>query len=330
MTTENAERSHPIQVVSRYTGLSPELIRAWEKRYGVVKPARTKSGRRLYSDADIEHLSLVRKVTQFGRRISEVAALPVEKLVEISNRDETAAALAAAHKQDRLNTGKIMEYFDRCTTAVVRFDAHELQTVLRYATEELDVVFLLEDLLTPLQLHVVEECHQGELLDCHHSMFNEIIRGYLISLGTRKKPTAKSLVVCSMIQDPTLTGAKVAAVANHYGWNPIYLGESVGCNEIINAIALSPAHVVAISFDDSRENTLIPNEMKRLVSTLPHHTRLIVNAPDASGYSSVLGSNDAMHVKNFGELRLGLERLETDNPPEKVTSEMMAHFLRRS
>lgn len=330
MIAENTERSHPIQVVSRYTGLSPELIRAWEKRYGVVKPARTKSGRRLYSDADIEHLSLVRKVTQFGRRISEVAVLPVEKLVEISNRDEKAAALAATHRQDRLTTGKVMEYFDRCTATVVRFDANGLQTVLQYATEELDIIFLLEDLLTPLQRHVAEECREGELLDCHHSMFNEMIRSYLISLGTRKKTTAKSLVVCSMVQDPMLTGAKVAAVANHYGWNPIYLGESVGCNEIINAVTSSSAHVAAISFDDSRENTLIPNEMKRLASTLPHHTRLIVNAPNASGYSSVLGSSDAMHVKNFGELRLGLERLEADTPAEKATSQMMAHFLRRS
>ena len=330
MVTENTERSHPIQVVARYTGLSPELIRAWEKRYGVVKPARTKSGRRLYSDADIEHLSLIRKVTRFGRRISEVATLPVEELVEISNRDESAAAFAAAQKQDRLNTGKIMEYFDRCTTAVVKFDAHELQATLHHATEELDVIFLLEDLLTPLQHHVAEECREGELLDCHHSMFNETIRGYLIALGTRNKAAAKSLVVCSMIQDPMLTGAKVAAVANHYGWNPIYLGESIGCNEIINAVASSSAHVVAISFDDSRENTLIPNEMKRLVSALSYRSRLIVNAPDASGYSSVLSSSDAIHVKNPGELRLGLERLESESPPEKATSEMMAHFLRRS
>ena len=330
MATENTEKNHPIQVVARYTGLNPELIRAWEKRYRLVKPARTKSGRRLYSDADIEYLSLLRKVTRFGRRISEVANLPIEKLTEISGRDEDAKALASTHRQDRLNTGKVMEYFDRCTAAIVKFDTHELQTALQFATEELDVIFLLEDLLSPLQKYVAEECREGELLNCHHTMFTEITRSYLIALSTKNNVASRSLVSCSMIQDPMLTAAKVASVANHYGWNTIYLGESIGCIEIVNAINSSEAHVVALSFDDSREKMLIPNEMKRLASMLPYHTQLIVNAPDTSGYLSVLGSDEAVHVKSFGELRLGLERLETSKAAEKTTSEMMAHFLGRS
>ena len=44
-----------MQVVTRRTGLSADLLRAWEKRYEVVKPARSPSGRRLYSDADVEY-----------------------------------------------------------------------------------------------------------------------------------------------------------------------------------------------------------------------------------------------------------------------------------
>lgn len=331
MDTESTEKSHPIQVVSRYTGLSTELIRAWEKRYQVVNPVRTKSGRRLYSDRDIEHLALLRKVTRFGRRISEVANLSIEKLAEVSSRDEDTAALAQGREQDRLNTGKVMEYFDRCTAAVVKLDAQELLTVLQYATEELDVIFLLEDLLSPLQHYVAEECREGELLDCNYSMLVGVISGYLTFLGTRSRTATKSIVTCSMIQDPMLTAAKTAAVANHYGWKPIYLGENVGCNQIFNAINSSTAYAAIISFDDSRENMLIPNEMKRLVSILPYHTQLVINAPDTSGYSSILsGNNDVTHVQSFGELRLELERL-ADNPvAEKATSDMVAHFLRRS
>lgn len=52
---------HPIQVVTRSTGLSSDRIRAWEKRYRVVRPARSGANRRLYSDADVQRLSLLPK-----------------------------------------------------------------------------------------------------------------------------------------------------------------------------------------------------------------------------------------------------------------------------
>ena len=86
-------KRHPIRVVARRTGLSPELLRVWEKRYGAVEPGRTKTGRRVYSDKDIERLSLIRKVTLSGRRVGEVSALPIEALEALSHEDEKSAAM---------------------------------------------------------------------------------------------------------------------------------------------------------------------------------------------------------------------------------------------
>ncbi len=71
-----ASHGHPIPVVARRTGLSADVIRAWEKRYAVVTPARTAAGRRLYSDADVERLALVARATLTGRTVGQVAALP--------------------------------------------------------------------------------------------------------------------------------------------------------------------------------------------------------------------------------------------------------------
>src|SRR5678810_782943 len=74
---------HPIQIVTRRTGLSADVLRVWEKRYAVVTPVRSSSGRRLYSDADIERLRLLVQATRTGRTIGQVAALPTEALVEL-------------------------------------------------------------------------------------------------------------------------------------------------------------------------------------------------------------------------------------------------------
>jgi MerR family transcriptional regulator, light-induced transcriptional regulator len=64
---------HPIGVVARRTGVSLHVLRAWERRYGVVEPVRTEGGQRLYSDADVARLRLLRQVTEAGRNISQVA-----------------------------------------------------------------------------------------------------------------------------------------------------------------------------------------------------------------------------------------------------------------
>ena len=75
---------HTIQSVAEKTGLTPDVIRVWERRYNVVAPERTPSNQRLYTDADIERLNLLRRVTEQGRRISAVATLSNDELRDIT------------------------------------------------------------------------------------------------------------------------------------------------------------------------------------------------------------------------------------------------------
>jgi len=78
MTTHpKAEKQrHPMRIVVLRTGLTPDLLRVWEKRYGVVSPIRSDGGQRLYSDEDVERLSLLTRAVDGGRAISEMAKLP--------------------------------------------------------------------------------------------------------------------------------------------------------------------------------------------------------------------------------------------------------------
>jgi DNA-binding transcriptional MerR regulator len=71
---------HSIKAVSRRTGLSPHVIRIWEKRYGAVEPRRTSTNRRLYSDAEIERLNSLRLATAAGHSIGNIATLPLRQL----------------------------------------------------------------------------------------------------------------------------------------------------------------------------------------------------------------------------------------------------------
>ncbi len=78
--SEALELTYPLKAAARLTGLSPELIRAWERRYGVVTPIRTPGGTRRYRATDLEHLILVKAAVDRGHRIGEVARLDPAEL----------------------------------------------------------------------------------------------------------------------------------------------------------------------------------------------------------------------------------------------------------
>lgn len=71
---------YTIKNVSMITGIGVHTLRAWEKRHSVVTPARSSSGRRFYSDEDIEKLKLIRILNKTGEQISSIAKLSYEQL----------------------------------------------------------------------------------------------------------------------------------------------------------------------------------------------------------------------------------------------------------
>lgn len=73
---------YTIKNVSMITGIGVHTLRAWEKRYSVVNPSRSPSGRRFYSDEDIEKLKLITTLNKTGEQISSIAKLTDEQLRE--------------------------------------------------------------------------------------------------------------------------------------------------------------------------------------------------------------------------------------------------------
>src|SRR5512134_238210 len=80
MTTPDTVARHPVRLVAARTGLTPHVLRAWERRHKVVDPARTEGGQRLYSDLDIVRLRLLHRLTESGYPIGRIAALPLTEL----------------------------------------------------------------------------------------------------------------------------------------------------------------------------------------------------------------------------------------------------------
>ena len=156
MNNGNGEKPrHPIRVVSRRTGLTPALLRAWEKRYGVVTPSRTEGGQRLYSDKDVHRLSLLHRVVEEGRSISQVAPLSVEELEALVQEDQAERVVPPTPQPlENVSVGGILEEAER---AVKAMDPRTLERVLTRGAMALPVPTLIDDVLLPLLSGIGEE-----------------------------------------------------------------------------------------------------------------------------------------------------------------------------
>lgn len=77
------QRSFSIQFVSKVTGINAHTIRAWEKRYKAVVPSRSESGKRIYSQEEVDRLKKLHELVKLGNAISDVAKLNDEELDQL-------------------------------------------------------------------------------------------------------------------------------------------------------------------------------------------------------------------------------------------------------
>ena len=81
--TQPDEGIYPIRDVSRLTGVNPVTLRAWQRRYGLVQPARTDKGHRLYSEQDIRQIGEILSWLERGVSIGQVKGLLSEPQTQL-------------------------------------------------------------------------------------------------------------------------------------------------------------------------------------------------------------------------------------------------------
>ena len=129
----------PIGRVSEKTGVNSVTLRAWERRYGLIKPQRTPKGHRLYSQADVELINNIVNSLQQGLTISRIS----ERYVSAGD---------SIHE----STGQDLwiEYRQRFITAITRFDEALLDACYNEAMSLYPVEVVTEKLIEPLLLEL--------------------------------------------------------------------------------------------------------------------------------------------------------------------------------
>jgi methylmalonyl-CoA mutase cobalamin-binding subunit len=319
MTTRSSSKpqphQHPMRVVTRRTGLSADLLRAWERRYEVVQPSRSESGRRLYSDADIERLGLLYRATLAGRGIGQLARLSTPELAALVRRD--ADADRSGNGAQRLQpvappAHPRADYLGDSFRAIERLDAVALEAVLRRAVVALPADAFLDALVVPLLEGVGTRWREGTLRPVHGHLASAVLRRVLdrVIETAASVGAAPNLVVATPAGQLHEFGALLAAAtAAAEGWRVTYLGASLPAEDIAAAAAQTRARAVALSIVYPAGDRAVGHELRRLGSLLPKDATLVVGGAASPSYRAVLEEIGATAVGDLADFRTQLRVL---------------------
>jgi methanogenic corrinoid protein MtbC1 len=275
----------------------------WEKRYGVVRPDRTDTNRRLYSEEEVERLALLRCATQAGHNISQLVQLPNERLAELAKASSTPLADAPA--------SGIADLIKSSTAAVRALNTRAFEEVLERGAVALGQHGLLERVVGPLAQEIGDLWRDGTITAAHEHFASAIIRNFLVS---NYKPFAYTKEMPGLIvatpagQLHELGAVIVAAAANDLGWRVVYLGTSLPAAEIAGAALQHEARAVALSIVYPEDDSSLELELRTLRRFLPS-TGILVGGRAAGAYAAILKAIDAILPEDLNAIYHHLDNL---------------------
>jgi MerR family transcriptional regulator, light-induced transcriptional regulator len=234
---------YPVRVVAARTGLSPHVLRAWERRYQVVVPTRSEGGQRLYSGLDIERLRKLRRLVDAGHAISRLAGLSREQLDQVNGAEPQAAEEGGQADEAEARV-------EEALGAAARFDAARFEAVLERAAVSYGMPTFIDQIAAPTLERIGHGWADGSVSVAQEHMTSAVFRrilGWLLRVYEVHGP-APRIVVATPPRQAHELGALLAAVsAAAEGWKVTYLGPDLPVAELVRAAEEIRADAVALS-----------------------------------------------------------------------------------
>ncbi|HLY48694.1 MAG TPA: MerR family transcriptional regulator [Solirubrobacteraceae bacterium] len=230
-----AEGPHRIGEFSRRVGVSPELLRAWEQRYGLLRPVRSAGGFRLYGEEDARRVARMRRALEEGLSAAEAARRSLETL------DSGAASM-----------GLVEAARSRLLAAAERYDEVGIQAVLDEAIAVFGLEALVRDLILPTLFELGRRWKDGEVEVSQEHFASNLIRGRLLALarlwGRGAGPMA--LLACAPGEQHDISLIMFGLLLRSYGWRVLFLGTDTPLLTLEDtATTTAPAVIVLVTFD---------------------------------------------------------------------------------
>ncbi|RKH85095.1 MerR family transcriptional regulator [Corallococcus sp. AB045] len=281
-----AERTYRIHIAAELSGVRVELIRAWERRYGVLEPERTPAGYRVYTDRDVALLKRLKALTDEGVAISEAAKLVPQLRAEL----DVVAPPSAESPQARTGSGSQPETWRAVVLAAA--EAYDQPRVVRILDEVLTALPPLkafEDVLVPVQREVGDRWHAGTLTVAQEHLVTQVVRERLVSLlhGAPRGGRKHAVLACFPEEEHEIGLLGAALRLRHTGVRVTLLGQRVPAEGLGETVARAKPDVVGLSAVTNRGATVFEDVLTRIQAALPKGLPLWVGGPAAQAHADV-------------------------------------------
>ena len=316
------KNGYNINMAAKLSGVPKLSIRAWEGRYSAITPDRTNSNRRLYSDSDIDKLILLRKLTQNGYRIGNLAQMPIEQLKELYKKIKPANTVIQEFEKFSLSEIHI-DIINDCIEAVRKYDDKKLSILLNQASVKFSQPELTEKFIIPLIDKIGDYWKEGLLRVSHEHFTSAVLIKFLnnLSEGFKIESTAPKIIITTPDGQYHEVGALIgSAIAASLGWKTIYLGASLPSEDIASAAQDLNARCIFLSIVYPNDNPKLNTQLKKLRELVGKDVFIISSGNAVQGYKNTLneiGSYVSENPKQFEQLLNNLRGLinpnKTDN-----------------
>lgn len=255
--------SFNIAAVERDTGLSKDVLRMWERRYGFPVPERDLNGERLYPADQVDRLRLIKRLMDLGHRPGKLIATPAEELTALAPRRPRASENIPASAAEDLS---------ELLALIKQHDAAGYQQAMQQRLARQGLQRFVQDTVSPLTHQVGEAWEDGRFEVFEEHLFTELTKRLLRqAIAALPGGPRRPRVLLTSVPDEThILGLLMAeALFALEGAECIPLGPQMPLLEIARAAEAHRADIVALSFSVAFPQRQIPSLLQQLRMVLP-------------------------------------------------------------
>jgi DNA-binding transcriptional MerR regulator len=216
--------------LSRRSGVSPELLRAWERRYDFLQPTRSPGGLRLYSARDVKRVEAMRQYLATGLAAAEAAALATRSEQDTVEHSRPPSAARA-----------------ELATALADFDEAAAHAVVDTLLARMSLDALLVDVIVPYLHDLGDRWERGEVSVAQEHFASGVLRGRLLGLarGWGRGLGPSVVLACAPGEQHDLGLIAFGLALRARAWRIVYLGADTPLASVADAAhACDPEFVV--------------------------------------------------------------------------------------
>lgn len=256
---KESEQGLGIAAVEREVGLSKDVLRVWERRYGFPAPLRDRNDERLYPPEQVERLRLLKRLMDQGHRPGKLLARDAAALQELAAAPPTTKRAGHAASAPVGSADALLQ-------ALYSHDAEGLVRLLQHQLALQGLSSFVQDTVAPMAVRVGDEWARGRIQVFEEHLYTEtvtrLLRQAIAALAPGRRPT---VLMTTVSDEPHGLGLlMVESMLALHGARCICLGTSMPLVAIAQAAQVYQADVVALSFSAAFPTRRLPEVLQQL------------------------------------------------------------------